>query len=75
MKTEVPDLSEYPQNRSQTMYATHENWYLHADWNDNDDNPREPEYPVPDAQILICYSRRVEFWDRYMRDLTDDPYS
>jgi len=61
------------------MYATHENWYLHVDWTDNDGNPREPNYrepnfPIPDEQILICYSRRVEFWDRYMRDLTDDPY-
>lgn len=74
MKTDVPDLSEYPQNRPQTHYATHENWYLHADWNDNDGNPHIGADPKPKHQ-LICYSRRVEFWDRYMRDLTGDRYA
>lgn len=74
MKTEVPDLEQYPIDRAQTVYPDIKNWYLHVDWTDNDDNPREPTYPVPDGQILICYSRRIEFWDRYMRDLTDDVF-
>lgn len=76
MKTEIPDLSVYPQEAHRHMdYPTPDDHELHCDWTTNDDNPREPQYPTPDQQILICYSRRIEFWDRYMREKRGDDYS
>jgi len=75
MKTEVPDLTKYPIDKPQTHYPDTENWYLHVDWTDNDGNPRVLENPLVDYQILVCYSRRIEFWDQYMRCFTNDQYS
>ena len=74
MKTEVPDLEQYPIDRPQTNYYDTEAWYLHVDWTDNDDNPHLATSSIP-ADQLICYSRRIEFWDRYLRQKTRDYYA